>query len=200
VKKAMIDTSPESLPATELDVPTRVHRSSWGIVIDGCLLVLLAAVLVFHAKAEETGFISFIGILSIIGGVLLGIRLWMASRLNLHAIYWAVTAVPILVGLALLIWPEQSLDVMIYAVAITLLVRGIVECTLALSNKERPGWELLMAHGALGIILGIVFFIWPLLAPVVVILFLGVDLVVRGALQVSLTAQIRKKMDDSGLA
>ena len=196
----MIDTSPESLPATELDVPTRVHRSSWGIVIDGCLLVLLAAVLVFHAKEGETGFIAFIGILSIAGGVLLGIRLWMASRLALHAIYWVVTAVPIVVGLALLFWPEQSLNVMVYAVAITLLVRGIVECTLALSNKERPGWELLMAHGALGIGLGIVFFIWPLLAPVVVILFLGVDLVVRGALQVSLTAKIRKKMDDSGLA
>ena len=54
----MIDTSPDSLPANDQDIPTRAHRSSWGIVIDGCLLVLLAAVLVFHAKAEETGFIS----------------------------------------------------------------------------------------------------------------------------------------------
>ncbi len=196
----MIDTSPDSLPTTDHDASTRVHRSSWGIVIDGCLLILLAAVLVFRSRTDDGSFISFIGILSILGGVLLGARLWFASRLNLHVVYWAVSAIPIIVGLALLFWPEQSMDVMVYAVAITLLVRGIVECTLAVSNKERPGWELLMGHGILGIVLGIVFFVWPLLAPVVVILFLGVDLIIRGSMQVSLTAQIRKKMNESGLA
>ena len=132
--------------------------------------------------------------------MILGIRLWVASRLNLHVVYWAVTATPIAVGLVLLIWPEESLQLMIYAVAITLLVRGIVECTLAFSNKERAGWELLAIHGLVGIALGIIFLVWPMFAPVVLILFLGVDLVVRGALQVSLTARIRKKMDQSGLA
>ncbi len=196
----MIDTSPDLLPTNDQDVPTRAHRSSWGVVIDGCLLILLAGVLVFHARDGESMFISFIGILSILGGVILGARLWMASRLNLHVVYWAVTATPIAVGLALLIWPEESLQLMIYAVAITLLVRGIVECTLAFSNKDRPGWELLAIHGLVGVALGIVFLAWPMFAPVVLILFLGVDLVVRGSLQVSLTAKIRKKMDQSGLA
>ncbi len=196
----MTDTSPDALPANELDVPTRAHRSSWGIVIDGCLLILLAAILVFNARDGERMFISFVGIMSILGGVILGVRLAMASRLNLHVVYWVVTATPIAVGLVLLIWPEKSLQLMIYAVAITLLVRGIVECTLAFSNKERAGWELLAIHGLVGIALGIVFFALPNFAPVVLILFLGVDLVVRGALQVSLTARIRKKMDHSGLA
>jgi len=72
-----------------------------------------------------------------------------------------------------------------------------VECTLAISNQDRPGWGFLLGHGILGIVLGVVFLKFPWFAPVLLILFLGIDLVLRGATQVGLIAQFRRKMQDS---
>ncbi|MCH2149814.1 MAG: DUF308 domain-containing protein [Phycisphaerales bacterium] len=186
--------TPASSGAQEC-VPTRAHRTSWNIVVDGILLVLLAAVVILNPEKTEKAFIWFIGILSLAGGGVLFARIWMVSRLRtLHPMYWSVSLVPIAVGLILLIWPLTALNIMVYTVAITLLVRGVVECTLATSHKERPGWEFLLLHGILGIALGILFFVWPTLAPVLLILFLGVDLIVRGANQVSYTTQIKKHL------
>ena len=110
--------------------------------------------------------------------------------------YWSITLVPIGVGLILLFWPLKAFVFMVYAVAITLLVRGIVECTLAASNKERPGWEFLLIHGIIGIALGVLFFLRPTFAPVLLILFLGVDLIARGASQVSFTTQLKKRIKE----
>lgn len=181
------------------DAQTRVHRSSWAFLIDGILLVLLAAVLVIRPENGETWFIRLLGILSLGGGALLGYRFWTSPR-SIPRLYWLVCIIPLAVGAALLIWPVKSYDFMVYIVAITLLVRGIVECTLALSRNDLPGWELLLLHGGAGIALGILFFIWPTFAPILLILFLGVGLIVRGALQVSLTSMIRKKMNEQGVS
>jgi uncharacterized membrane protein HdeD (DUF308 family) len=195
-----MNTMPET-PASNTQkesVPARAHRTSWNIVVDGILLVLLAAVVILSPEKTEKAFIWFIGILSLVGGGVLFARIWMVSKLRtLHPMYWCVALVPIAVGLILLIWPMTALVIMVYTVAITLLVRGVVECTLATSNKERPGWEFLLIHGILGIALGGLFFVWPTLAPVLLILFLGVDLIVRGANQVNYTTQIKKHIKDS---
>ena len=86
-------------------------------------------------------FISFVGIMSILGGVILGVRLAMASRLNLHIVYWIVTATPIAVGLVLLIWPEQSLQLMV-AVAITCWCAASSNAP-SRSRTRTVGWELL---------------------------------------------------------
>ena len=181
--------------------PERAHRTSWNIVLDGLLLVLLAAVVILSPEKTERTFIWFIGILSLIGGGVLFARIWSVSRMRtLHPMYWSVALVPIGVGLILLVWPLTALVIMVYTVAITLLVRGIVECTLATSNKDRPGWEVLLIHGILGIALGILFFIWPTFAPVLLILFLGVDLIVRGANQVSYTTHLKKRIKESGIS
>jgi uncharacterized membrane protein HdeD (DUF308 family) len=197
----MTDTTATSTTDPNRDsTPERAHRTSWNIVLDGLLLVLLAAVVILTPEKTETTFIWFIGILSLIGGGVLFARIWTISRVrSLHPMYWSVALVPIAVGLILLFWPLTALIIMVYTVAITLLVRGVVECTLAASNKERPGWEFLLIHGVLGIALGILFFIWPTFAPVLLILFLGVDLIVRGANQVSYTTHIRKRIKESGI-
>ena len=206
----MTDTTstPQSDVASEPkpdSTPQRAQRTSWNIVLDGLLLVLLAAVLILSPLNDETVtetetmFVWFIGILSLIGGGVLFARIWTISRIrSLHPMYWSIALVPIAVGLILLFWPLKAFVFMVYTVAITLLVRGIVECTLAASNKERPGWEFLLIHGILGIALGILFFWRQAFAPVVLILFLGVDLVVRGANQVSYTTQLKKRIKESG--
>ena len=178
-------------------IPERAHRTSWNIVIDGILLVLLAAVVILSPEKTETTFIWFIGILSLIGGAVLFARIWTVSRTRtLHPMYWSVALVPVAVGLILLIWPLTALVIMVYTVAIALLVRGIVECTLATSNKDRPGWEFLLIHGIIGIALGVLFFLRPTFAPVLLILFLGVDLIARGASQVSLTTHLKQRIKE----
>ena len=183
-------------PAT---APSRAKRTSWNIVVDGILLVLLAAVLILGPEPEkaESVFIGFVGVLCMLGGGILFTRAWTVSRIrSLSPLYWTVALIPICVGLILLIWPLQSLDIMVSAVAVTLLVRGVVECTLAASDKNRPGWEFLLIHGIIGITLGVLFFVKPAWAPVLLILFLGVDLIVRGANQVSLVTQLKHRMND----
>ncbi|MEE3002023.1 MAG: DUF308 domain-containing protein [Planctomycetota bacterium] len=183
---------------TPVTGPAEMKRTSWNIVVDGVLLVLLAAVLILDPEKAEKTFIGFVGILCILGGGILFARAWTVSRMrSLSPLYWTVAIVPIGVGLILLFWPLQSLQVMIYAVAITFLVRGIVECTLAASNMNKPAWEFLLAHGIIGIVLGIVFIVKFEWAPVLAILFLGVDLIVRGANQGGgLMTHLQKKMDN----
>ena len=86
--------------------PERAHRTSWNIVLDGILLVLLAAVVILSPEKTERTFIWFIGILSLIGGAVLFARIWSVSRMRtLHPMYWGVALVPIGVGLILLVWP-----------------------------------------------------------------------------------------------
>ncbi len=181
-------------PTTSTEPP---KRTSWNIVVDGVLLVLLAAVLILDPEKAEKTFIGFVGVLSIVGGGVLFARAWTVSRMrSLSPLYWTVAIVPMGVGLILLFWPLQSLQVMIYAVAITFLVRGIVECTLAASNRNMPAWEFLLVHGIIGIVLGIVFIVKFEWAPVLAILFLGVDLIIRGANQGGgLMSHLKRRMD-----
>ena len=64
--------------------------------------------------------------------------------------------------------------------AVALILRGVLEASFALGRRRNPGWPFLFAHGASSLVIGVLFWLVPSLAVVLLILFMGIDLIMQG--------------------
>jgi uncharacterized membrane protein HdeD (DUF308 family) len=70
--------------------------------------------------------------------------------------------VAIIVGIAIIAWPQLSLAVFIYLFGVFVVVDGIVAMGLAITRrKESAGWWAILLGGMLGVIVGILIFVNP---------------------------------------
>jgi len=112
--------------------------TAWMLLMDGILLVLLAAIVIIGVDpaTADTFLIRTFGVITGIIGVFLGIRLWaMTKDRDLHPMLWLTSIVPIVLGVILIIWPMESQEALRAILAILLLIRGIVESSMALSRR-----------------------------------------------------------------
>ena len=174
--------------------------SKWVLLIDGGLLILLGAVVILGVDPQQTDTTSvriFGAVLCVAGG-LLGARLWgMTRNRDLHPMLWLMSIVPLVLGIILLIWPVESQEAIRAILAIALLIRGILEASVALSRRSNPGWPFLFAHGLASVITGILFWLVPSLAVVLLILFMGIDLVMQATRGFAADRAVARRIPES---
>lgn len=171
--------------------------ATWMLLMDGILLVLLAAIVIIGVDPAnaDTFLIRTFGVITGIIGIFLGIRLWaMTKDRDLHPMLWLTSIVPIVLGVILIIWPMESQEALRAILAILLLIRGIVESSVALSRRTNPNWPFLLSHGVAAIVIGILFWIPSIaqLGVVLLILFVGIDLIMQSVY----TSGMMRKLKD----
>ncbi|MDG2424666.1 MAG: DUF308 domain-containing protein [Phycisphaerales bacterium] len=172
--------------------------ASWMLLLDGILLALLGAIVIIGVdpNSVDTTLVRVFGIIMCVIGALLGARLWVMTRdRDLHPMLWLTSIVPVVLGIILLIWPLESQEALRAILAIILIIRGVLESSFALGRRTNPGWPFLLSHGIAAIVIGIMFWIPSIaqLAVVLLILFVGIDLIMQGARNVGVVRRLRKQ-------
>ena len=89
------------------------------------------------------------------------------------------------IGIALLVWPDESAELVAMIVGIGLVLGGIVHTLDALvTHRSGSYWGLLLIRGLLDILVGLVAIFYPDITVLIVALFVGVDLIIGGIIQI----------------
>jgi len=165
-------------------------RNAWVIwLVMGILSVGIGTWLIFSPEAAITTLALLLAIALFLNGlselVTAGDRLrpWMGYLLG---------AMFMVAGLVVLLRPGKSLWFLAVVVGISVIVTGLVEIVVALSEREHLGhWMLIGVLGAVGVVVGIMAIAWPEITVWVLALLIGVRLLIWGVIQLAVAAQMR---------
>jgi uncharacterized membrane protein HdeD (DUF308 family) len=112
--------------------------------------------------------------------------------------WWALVlrgVVAILFGLAAIVWPGLTLEVLILVFAAYMLVDGVFALIGAFTNHTgHTSWWVLLLEGLLGIATGIVTFLFPGLATIALIYIIAFWAMATGILEVIAAIRLRKEI------
>lgn len=86
--------------------------------------------------------------------------------------------------LALSVSPVITLLVLVYLFGGYALLGGIVAAALALRSTKEQGWALVLVEGLLGIVAGIVAFVWPAITAFALLFLIAAWAIVTGIMQI----------------
>ncbi len=116
---------------------------------------------------------------------------WMVALRGLIAIVFGVVA---------LIWPGITLTALVLLFVAFAVMDGIFTAVTAVSERERyERWWVMLLQGLLGIVAGVVAFIWPGITTLVLLYVIAAWAIVMGVLTVMAAIQLRKELEGEGL-
>jgi uncharacterized membrane protein HdeD (DUF308 family) len=126
-----------------------------------------------------------------------------AQRPMLHALakaWWLVLLrgiAGILFGILAFVWPGLTLVTLIMLYGAYALVDGVFALVAAFTGaaKPAPTWWLVVV-GLLGILAGIVTFLWPGVTALVLVFFIGGWAIAHGIFEIIGAIQLRKEIDN----
>ncbi|WP_315789299.1 HdeD family acid-resistance protein [Fischerella sp. JS2] len=108
--------------------------------------------------------------------------------------------IAILFGMAVFVWPRISVGVLVGLFGLFVLISGILALIAALSRRqpEENRW-LLVFEGIIGIIAGVLVFIWPGITALILLYFIAAWAIVTGILEIIAAIQLRKEIENEWL-
>lgn len=175
------------------DVLTRLQRSWWVLLIFGLIAVGFGLVALFMPFATAVAMAWTLGVMALAEGV---ISLFALFRKD-HEIpkgWLALYAIAsIAFGLLAIFNPAATAAVLVLLLAAWLIVAGIFRIVLAIRiRKQIRGEWLLVLSGALAIVLGGLFVLWPAAGLVAATVWIGFAALFYGVLQIFAGLRLRK--------
>jgi uncharacterized membrane protein HdeD (DUF308 family) len=105
-----------------------------------------------------------------------------------------------LFGVFAIAWPGITLWVLILAFGAFALVEGIAEIALGISGRVngRSWWEMILL-GLLGVIAGVIAFLWPGLTAVILLIIIASWAIIHGVLEIIAAIKLRRVIDGEWL-
>lgn len=101
-----------------------------------------------------------------------------------------------LLGVAVIVWPGLSLDLMVTVFAAYLFVDGIMALIAAVTRRDYGRWWLLALEGVLGVLAGIAAFIFPGAAVATFFYIVVFWALATGVLEIINAVELRKQVDN----
>ncbi|WGV27562.1 HdeD family acid-resistance protein [Halotia branconii] len=125
----------------------------------------------------------------------------MGTRLARN--WWTVAlrgALAIIFGLVALLWPKITLTALVFIFASFVLVSGILLAIAAFRDRltNTHGW-LMLLEGAIGIGVGVLTFIWPGIATLVLLYLIAAWAIATGIFEIIIAVQVRKEIENEWL-
>ena len=97
------------------------------------------------------------------------------------------------IGILALLWPGITIAVLVGVFGAYAIVDGITNLFLGLSRNSVSGrsWATAL-QGALGIVAGVLTFVWPAITALVLVAFIGAWAIVTGVLEIAAAIRLRK--------
>lgn len=113
--------------------------------------------------------------------------------------HWWLTALrgvfAVLFGLATFFWPGATLSALVLLFGFYVLFDGVVALATSLSNW-RDKWWLLSLEGIIGIVVGVITFVWPAITAVTLVYLIATWALITGTLEIAAAIQLRREIDN----
>ena len=171
-----------------------MKQSNWlTFLINGIIALVIGLLLLFVPGDTILTITRYFAILLMIAGVVLlsvAIKNLRADQPYILLIAEAVAAM--FIGLLLLLYTRQSLEMFVILIGIWALIIGIVQMVLSVKLKERIGnYSLLMINGFMTTALGILLFFNPFASLVILGYIVGILALAVGVLLVYFSVKIK---------
>ena len=117
--------------------------------------------------------------------------------------WWALALrgiVAILFGLAVILWPRLALYVLVLFFGAYSLIDGIFAVITAFGDrKAHEHWWVLLLEGLVGIVIGIITFLWPAITALALLYLIAAWAIVTGALEIGAAIRMSRIMRDNWL-
>jgi uncharacterized membrane protein HdeD (DUF308 family) len=126
----------------------------------------------------------------------------MLERLSRY--WWLLAlrgALAVVFGVLALIWPGITVAALVFLYGAYAIVDGAFSLGAGIMNTRETGgqrWWLIF-QGVLGIVAGIVAFVWPAITALVLLILIGVWAVFTGVMQIVAAVQLRREIDNEWL-
>ena len=119
----------------------------------------------------------------------------------MSALAWGALAIggifAIVLGLVAIIWPDATLRVLVVLLGVYAFISGIF--TVLVGAVWPPGWGLrwpMVLQGVLGILVGVLVFIWPETAELVLLYVIAAWAISSGIFQIAAALRLRRVIPD----
>ena len=118
--------------------------------------------------------------------------------------YWWVLAIrgvaAILFGVAAFVWPGITLAVLVLLFGAYALVDGIFAVIAGIATrKEQERWWMMVLEGLIGIVIGVVTFLYPNITALALLYFIAAWSILTGAFEVAAAIRLRKEIEGEWL-
>jgi uncharacterized membrane protein HdeD (DUF308 family) len=107
-------------------------------------------------------------------------------------------AAALLFGVLALIWPGITLLFLVALFAAYALISGAVALVGAIRNRTDKGWWLVLLLGVVGLAAGVLAILYPAITALVLVLLMGANAIVSGALEIAMAVRLRNEIEGKG--
>ncbi|MFW7381087.1 MAG: HdeD family acid-resistance protein [Oligoflexus sp.] len=158
----------------------KLHKNSTWFIVIGALLIALGFYACFHFVITTLASVIVLGTIFIIGGIAELVNVFKARSWNISLLDLLMAILYFVAGFFTLTQPVGAALTLTLVISAIFMVNGMMRFISALAIKP-PHWALLLTHGILSFILGIMLFQqWPVSGVWVIGLFVGLDLIFGG--------------------
>jgi uncharacterized membrane protein HdeD (DUF308 family) len=113
--------------------------------------------------------------------------------------YWWVLLIrgvaALLFGIAAFVWPGITVEVLVLLVGAYLLVDGIFSAIAAFGDRARnERWWVALLEGLVGILAGILVFVWPGLTALLMLYLIAAWAIITGILEIVAALRLRQEI------
>lgn len=121
----------------------------------------------------------------------------MLERLTQH--WWLIALrgmLAIIFGVIALAWPEITIAALVFVFGIYALADGVVSLYSAVARRDLAGSDRgwLALQGVLGVIVGVLVFIWPGITALILLVLIAAWALVTGVLQIVASFTLRREV------
>jgi uncharacterized membrane protein HdeD (DUF308 family) len=183
------------------DVPgMQSLKANWGwFLAMGVSLAVFGGVAMSSAMMTGYVVVALLGALLFVGGALQTMHAFWARRWRGFLVHLVTGVVYLVFGWLMMSNPDKGGVVLAIIIAAFLLVGGLIRIILAVESRG-DNWFWMMASGVINILLGLVIWRHLELAPEILGLFLGIEMIANGASWIMVALAVRSLPDEPGEA
>ena len=169
-----------------------IRKRSLLFLIQGGVMVAAGVLALIFPLAMSVGFLSLLGWLLIISGIVQVVSLFGATQVPYFWLQLVSVALEMIVGYLLISNPEAGLVAITFLMLVLFLVGGIARIVFALMIRPMQDWVWVLGGGVVSVLCAVVLIgALPEAAAWLLGLLLGVQLIAAGAAQGYLAWRLR---------
>jgi uncharacterized membrane protein HdeD (DUF308 family) len=187
-------------PRAALQEGERLVARVWRLLaLRGVLAIAFAIVLLVWPDIGLTAMVTVVGAFAIASGFVSGVAAYaLPGAARQHRVWLALHGlVGLVVGTAVLVWPDLSATALLYAIAIWAIAAGVIELVAAFALPLSGTRTVLLAVS--GIVLaafGVVMFVEPGDGAIALLALVAAFALVRGTFDVALAVELRRVLGE----
>lgn len=171
----------------------------WVLTVQGIAAILFGVAAVFWPGLTLVSFVYLFGLYLLVAGILsvLG-GLFAIGRRSTWVLTVLLGLVELAIGVYLLRHPGVTFELLVVLTGSALVVYGVFEAVVALSNREQSavGKTLALVAGVVAVLAGVLMFFQPAASGVAFVWVVGLFALINGPLWIALSIDVKNLHDE----